>query len=159
MREICEIKFKRDLISRNLIIFIILTKKYNESIPYEITRHVNGAYISPSRMSSILVSVLGLFETRLPRILLLNIPLVVPRSYSDGRTFTVKLSDVCALKRDPGPCPGSALRWYYDAERGTCSQFVYGGCKGNANRFRTLAACQQRCSSQGINYNEEKKRA
>jgi hypothetical protein len=42
------------------------------------------------------------------------------------------------------------LRWYYDAERGTCRQFVYGGCKGNANKFRTLAACQQRCPSQGI---------
>lgn len=80
----------------------------------------------------------------------------ITRSHSDGRTFTVKLSDVCAMKRDPGPCPGSALRWYYDAERGTCSQFVYGGCKGNANRFRSLAACQQRCPSQGIDSNEEK---
>jgi len=42
------------------------------------------------------------------------------------------------------------LRWYYDAERGTCRQFVYGGCKGNANKFRALAACQQLCPSQGI---------
>jgi len=78
------------------------------------------------------------------------------RPHSDGRTFAVKLSDVCALKRDPGPCPGSALRWYYDAERGTCSQFVYGGCKGNANKFRTLAACQQRCPSEGIDNNKER---
>jgi len=61
------------------------------------------------------------------------------------------------MKRNPGPCPGSALRWYYDTERDTCSQFVYGGCKGNANRFRTLAACQQRCPSQGIDNNEKKK--
>lgn len=78
------------------------------------------------------------------------------RPHSDGRTFAVKLSDVCALKRDPGPCPGSALRWYYDAERGTCSQFVYGGCKGNANKFRTLAACQQRCPSEGTDNNKER---
>lgn len=79
------------------------------------------------------------------------------RPHSDGRTFAVKLPDVCTLKRDPGPCPGSALRWYYDAERGTCRQFVYGGCKGNANKFRTLAACQQRCPSQGIDNSSRKR--
>jgi len=105
---------------------------------------------------------LGLFKTHLPLTLLLNVPLVVPHRHDHivnehERTFTVKLSDVCIMRRDPGPCPGSALRWYYDTERDTCSQFVYGGCKGNANRFRTLAVCQQRCSSQGIDNNEEKK--
>lgn len=31
-----------------------------------------------------------------------------------------------------------------------CSQFVYGGCKGNANRFLTRAACEQRCPVKGI---------
>ncbi|KAF3430423.1 hypothetical protein E2986_10746, partial [Frieseomelitta varia] len=57
----------------------------------------------------------------------------------------VKLTDVCRLEKDTGPCPGSVLRWHYDAARQTCSQFLYGGCKGNANRFRTRAACEQRC--------------
>ncbi|XP_035723305.1 papilin-like isoform X5 [Vespa mandarinia] len=58
------------------------------------------------------------------------------------------LADVCALEKDPGPCPGSVLRWYYDSSRRTCSRFVYGGCKGNGNKFRTRAACEQRCPSQ-----------
>ncbi|XP_015589222.1 papilin isoform X3 [Cephus cinctus] len=60
-----------------------------------------------------------------------------------GRSRVIR--DVCALKKDPGPCPGSLLRWYYDAKRQTCKQFVYGGCKGNGNKFRTRAACEQRC--------------
>jgi len=109
-------------------------------------------------MNNTFVSILGLFKIRLPPVLLLIVSLVVLDRLDciDGRTFTVKLSDVCILKRDPGPCPGSALRWYYDIERVTCSQFVYGGCKGNANRFRTLAACQQRCPSQGIDSNEKR---
>lgn len=57
---------------------------------------------------------------------------------------------MCRLEKDPGPCPGSVLRWYYDAVRQMCSQFVYGGCKGNANRFLTRAACEQRCPVKGI---------
>ncbi|XP_046586729.1 papilin isoform X8 [Neodiprion lecontei] len=56
-----------------------------------------------------------------------------------------RVRDVCNLEKEPGPCPGSLLRWYYDAKHKSCRQFVYGGCKGNGNKFRTYAACEQRC--------------
>jgi hypothetical protein len=58
---------------------------------------------------------------------------------------TVLSLDVCGLDKDPGPCPGTVMRWYYDQDSDTCAQFVYGGCQGNANRFRTQAECISRC--------------
>ena len=59
------------------------------------------------------------------------------------------MQDVCALDKDPGPCPGSLLRWYYDNDREACRKFIFGGCKGNGNKFRTRAACEQRCLDRG----------
>lgn len=47
-----------------------------------------------------------------------------------------------------GACAGYHVRWYYDATREQCSQFVYGGCLGNANNFDTRELCQERCEPQ-----------
>jgi hypothetical protein len=58
---------------------------------------------------------------------------------------TFSVLDVCALPKDKGPCPGSVLRWYYDAIDDRCKQFAYGGCQGNPNRFRTQEQCEERC--------------
>nr|CAD7403319.1 unnamed protein product [Timema cristinae] len=56
-----------------------------------------------------------------------------------------RVMDVCALPKDMGPCPGAILRWHYDAIQQTCKQFVYGGCQGNGNRFRTEEDCRTKC--------------
>ena len=53
--------------------------------------------------------------------------------------------DNCALPKDMGPCPGSILRWYYDSTEKGCKQFMYGGCQGNANRFKTEEECRTKC--------------
>src|SRR5262245_5716352 len=53
--------------------------------------------------------------------------------------------DICELPADPGPCDAAIPRWYHDATAGTCAQFVYGGCGGNANNFATLAECEAGC--------------
>ena len=37
------------------------------------------------------------------------------------------------------------IRWYFDAGKGGCVQFTYGGCGGNANNFKTLAECNDAC--------------
>uniref|UniRef100_A0A915PA82 BPTI/Kunitz inhibitor domain-containing protein n=1 Tax=Meloidogyne floridensis TaxID=298350 RepID=A0A915PA82_9BILA len=50
---------------------------------------------------------------------------------------------VCMLDNDSGPCEASYIRWWYD--KGECKKFVYGGCKGNGNNFKTLEECQARC--------------
>lgn len=53
--------------------------------------------------------------------------------------------DICALPKDMGPCPGAILRWHFDAPTKTCRQFMYGGCRGNGNRFKTEEECENRC--------------
>nr|XP_023020990.1 trypsin inhibitor-like [Leptinotarsa decemlineata] len=54
--------------------------------------------------------------------------------------------DICSLPIDVGPCKAHQPRWAYDSAVGTCVQFIYGGCKGNANNFPTQEACLARCS-------------
>lgn len=51
----------------------------------------------------------------------------------------------CELPKIHGPCTGYYPSYYYDSERNTCSQFIYGGCLGNTNRFETIEACQKLC--------------
>ncbi|XP_061384586.1 papilin isoform X3 [Danaus plexippus] len=53
--------------------------------------------------------------------------------------------DVCQLPFAEGPCDQSIMQWFYDAASDSCSQFTYGGCEGNGNRFNTLEECESRC--------------
>ncbi len=52
----------------------------------------------------------------------------------------------CQLVPDPGPCADRLPMFYYDAARGGCATFQYGGCQGNPNRFADMAECVQFCS-------------
>lgn len=51
----------------------------------------------------------------------------------------------CLLPKIHGPCTGYYPSFYYDTDRNICSQFVYGGCLGNNNRFETMESCQELC--------------
>ncbi|XP_023166272.2 papilin isoform X2 [Drosophila hydei] len=56
--------------------------------------------------------------------------------------------DICRLPVIPGVCNGPSVqerRWYYDDERGTCISFIYSGCSGNQNNFRSFEACTNQC--------------
>ncbi|KAG6465809.1 hypothetical protein O3G_MSEX015407, partial [Manduca sexta] len=53
--------------------------------------------------------------------------------------------DACNLPKVKGACLGYNIRWYYDAEQEQCSQFIYGGCLGNANNYASLQLCQEQC--------------
>ena len=53
----------------------------------------------------------------------------------------------CLLPADSGPCDGALAKYFFNVNTGQCEAFGYGGCEGNANRFDTLQACQQRCST------------
>lgn len=55
--------------------------------------------------------------------------------------------DFCYLDRDSGPCSDAVTQWYFDAEKGQCLQFTYGGCRGNRNRFNSREQCEMECSS------------
>jgi hypothetical protein len=54
-------------------------------------------------------------------------------------------NDICTLPADPGTCKALMPMWTFDAARGACVPFNYGGCEGNANRFVTEAECQRAC--------------
>ncbi|XP_064484466.1 actinia tenebrosa protease inhibitors-like isoform X2 [Ornithodoros turicata] len=55
------------------------------------------------------------------------------------------LKDPCPLPRKRGPCSMWRTRYSYNAENKTCSRFLYGGCLGNRNNFRTAEACEAKC--------------
>ena len=59
--------------------------------------------------------------------------------------FVQRCSDRCHLSPDPGSCNDNVPTFYYDYQEATCKKFIYGGCGGNENRFKSKRACQQKC--------------
>ncbi|XP_074551096.1 tissue factor pathway inhibitor a [Halichoeres trimaculatus] len=53
----------------------------------------------------------------------------------------------CHLPEAPGPCRGLATRYFFDTKSQTCKHFYYGGCFGNANNFRRMSECQEKCQN------------
>ena len=53
--------------------------------------------------------------------------------------------DACLLPKVSGPCEGYYPRWGYDTESKSCTQFIYGGCLGNNNRYETKEECEAVC--------------
>ncbi|XP_016394753.1 tissue factor pathway inhibitor-like isoform X2 [Sinocyclocheilus rhinocerous] len=51
----------------------------------------------------------------------------------------------CHLEDEPGPCRGLVPRYYFDYKSQECKRFFYGGCFGNANNFKTIKECHERC--------------
>ena len=56
--------------------------------------------------------------------------------------------DWCHLQAVTGPCRAYFVRWYYNVDACDCERFVYGGCQGNKNRFRTYKGCMNGCEGQ-----------
>uniref|UniRef100_A0A4W5QXZ4 Papilin b, proteoglycan-like sulfated glycoprotein n=1 Tax=Hucho hucho TaxID=62062 RepID=A0A4W5QXZ4_9TELE len=53
---------------------------------------------------------------------------------------------MCSLSHDAGPCASWTSRFYYNSATGSCTQFWFGGCQGNANNFVSRDHCQRKCS-------------
>ena len=50
--------------------------------------------------------------------------------------------------RDPGRrCGEELVRYSYVAASNSCVPFLYGGCRGNTNNFRTFQQCRDRCKT------------
>ena len=56
------------------------------------------------------------------------------------------LENICHHAKDPGPCEAYMPSFYYESEELQCKRFIYGGCRGSANRFQTFAECSMRCN-------------
>ena len=55
-------------------------------------------------------------------------------------------ADVCELDAETGPCKAAKPRYFYNRKTGQCERFIYGGCGGNGNNFRSIEECERRCS-------------
>ena len=57
----------------------------------------------------------------------------------------IKFTAICKLEKDSGPCNDGYKRWYFNSELGSCEGFIYGGCGGNLNKFKSFNHCNQFC--------------
>ena len=57
----------------------------------------------------------------------------------------LKHDSVCELDVDYGSCQSYVHKWYYNKIKNTCDTFVFGGCKGNGNRFDSRDECVNTC--------------
>ncbi|XP_065915788.1 BPTI/Kunitz domain-containing protein-like [Dysidea avara] len=55
------------------------------------------------------------------------------------------VNDLCSLPMVVGPCRAAFPRWFYNSASQRCESFTYGGCRGNANRFKTRELCESAC--------------
>lgn len=54
---------------------------------------------------------------------------------------------MCDLTFLTGPCRGYFSRYGYDTSQKKCVTFIYGGCQGNGNNFKSEEECIAKCSS------------
>ena len=54
-------------------------------------------------------------------------------------------NSVCKLKKVEGNCRAAMSRYFFDAKASECKKFIYGGCGGNGNNFRTRHECERIC--------------
>ncbi|XP_054715702.1 probable chitinase 10 isoform X1 [Uloborus diversus] len=51
----------------------------------------------------------------------------------------------CYQRPERGSCDSRKTRYYYDSETQSCKVFVWSGCEGNQNRFKTREMCESTC--------------
>jgi len=54
-------------------------------------------------------------------------------------------TNIYSLAPATGPCQASFVRFFYNPISKRCEQFLYGGCLGNANNFKTIDDCLAKC--------------
>ena len=63
-------------------------------------------------------------------------------------TVLSEMDDICFLSPvdvNKPKCTGFIRRWTFDSNTGKCRRYVYGGCHGTQNLFRTRTQCKKRC--------------
>ncbi|XP_071181081.1 protease inhibitor-like [Mytilus edulis] len=62
-----------------------------------------------------------------------------------GTGGTTIKKNVCNQRKDSGPCGETDIRFFFNSKTEQCEEFTFGGCKGNANNFRTKEVCIKHC--------------
>ncbi|XP_051907731.1 protein AMBP [Hippocampus zosterae] len=69
---------------------------------------------------------------------------------SGDNMLTFNGSEACSLGPEPGPCFGIKQHYFYNSSAMSCQKFIYGGCLGNKNNFKTERECLQRCRTEAV---------
>ncbi|XP_078140288.1 kunitz-type protease inhibitor 2 isoform X1 [Centroberyx gerrardi] len=72
-------------------------------------------------------------------------PADTPSSTTEDQV-SKEYKEQCTMASDPGPCRAAFPMFYFEPSSGTCQSFIYGGCRGNNNRYGTMEECMARCS-------------
>jgi hypothetical protein len=67
-------------------------------------------------------------------------------TYVHSRHHQMDLEQLCSLPKVVGRCRAAFERWYFNSAVGRCEQFIYGGCGGNENNFRSEESCRVHCA-------------
>nr|XP_045038447.2 kunitz-type protease inhibitor 2-like [Desmodus rotundus] len=79
-----------------------------------------------------------------------SVPRVPRRQHVEGpRSDIFRYEEHCMARAVTGPCRSSLPRWYFDVQKNTCDNFIYGGCWGNKNNYLSKEACLRRCRAAG----------
>ncbi|XP_013385340.1 early lactation protein isoform X1 [Lingula anatina] len=52
---------------------------------------------------------------------------------------------LCEHPKERGWCVDYAVRYYFNSKSRQCDAFIYSGCGGNVNNFKTLEDCWREC--------------
>ncbi|XP_051480720.1 collagen alpha-1(VII) chain-like [Apus apus] len=66
-------------------------------------------------------------------------------SQHQRREAAGQLPAPCLQPMDEGSCQHYTLLWYYHLEAKSCRPFLFGGCRGNSNRFQSKWECEEQC--------------
>ncbi len=70
----------------------------------------------------------------------------VKQEKSKFRSKNLPTNPVCLLPVEVGPCEALIPGFFFNTQTKRCESFVYGGCRGNGNRFSTREDCESACS-------------
>lgn len=73
---------------------------------------------------------------------------------STPRSIVPSVDSPCSLPMKLGPCRSLRPRVFYNSVTKQCEQFLYSGCRGNANNWASVGECEAQCGAEGVRHTE-----